>query len=103
MLVLHRGEVVGELSDEIPDMWFLEGRFAPSGTPAGHRFVARATTLDRRAALEDPTLALRVRLADTPTDRGTLFVVMSLADERLFGRRVFQKEAVEWAETNVPE
>ncbi len=103
MLVLCGGEVVGELSEELPDHEYLEGRFAASGTVAGARFSARASMLDPRAAMADPTRAIRVRLAEKLTDTGTTFVVMSLADGRLFGMFVFSDAAVDWAEKNIPE
>ncbi len=103
MFVLHRGEVVGELTEEMPDMWYLEGQFVPSVTPAGAQFAMRAQALVPRTALENPTQAIRTRLVETTDDPGVLFVVMSLAEGRLFGRRVFEKRAVEWAERNVPE
>jgi hypothetical protein len=37
MDVLNRGEVVGQLDELVPDMWYLEGRFTPVDTPAGAR------------------------------------------------------------------
>ncbi len=103
MHVLNRGEIVGTLSDSQPDMWYLEGTFAPVDTPNARRFVAAASALDVRAVEADPTQGLRALLQDAPDQPGTTFVVMSLSDGRLFGRCVFKPEAVEWANANVPE
>jgi hypothetical protein len=46
-----------------------------------------------------PLTTLRKKLVKI----GTKFVVMSLSDGRLFGRRVFDRRAVDRAERNVPE
>jgi hypothetical protein len=101
--VLNRGEVVGQLDDAMPDMWYLEGRFTPADTAAGARFAAAASALEVRATYHDHTLAIRSLLRESADDAGTVFVVLSLTDGRLFGRRVSEREAVQWATANVPE
>lgn len=84
-------------------MWYLDGKFIPSSTPHGERFVATATALDLNISSKDHTQAIRVMLRDSPNDEGALFVVMSLSEGRLFGRYVVDQEAVQWAIANVPE
>lgn len=103
MEVFNRGEVVGYLIDWMPDMWYIEGRFAPAESEAGVRFAAAASALDPRAALKDPSRGIRAVLRESPDEEGTTFITMSFADGRLFGRRVFDSEAVRWAHANVPE
>jgi hypothetical protein len=103
MQVLNRGDVVGTLSDEMPDMWFLEGAFTPSDTQRAREFVAAAESLDLNQAMTEPTRAIRAELRESPEQSGTTFIVMSLSEGRLFGRRVFDPAAVEWTLANVPE
>jgi hypothetical protein len=103
MDVLNRGEVVGRLADWIPDMWYLGGRFTSINSPAGVRFAAAASALDLRTVYDGHTHGIRALLRETPDDAGTVFIVMSLAEGRLFGRRVFEPEAVKWVAANVPE
>lgn len=100
--VLSGGELVGSLIDPRPDMWYLEGVFLPSDTPAGVRFAAAAAALDIRAAMADPTRGIRVEIREPPNDARTTFVVMSLSDGSMFGRCVFHPRAVEWTIENVP-
>ena len=94
MDVLNRGEVVGHLTDCVPDMWYLDGRFTPADTAAGARFVAAASALDARIAHGDPTRGIRVLLREAPDEEGSVFIVMSLSEGHLFGRRVFDPEAI---------
>jgi len=101
--VVNRGEIVGRLTDWMPDMWYLEGNFNPADSEAGARFAAAALALDLRTAYDDHTRAIRVLLRESPDDEGTVFVVMSLSEGRLFGRRVFEPSAVRWAVEHVPE
>lgn len=103
MDVLNRGEVVGRLTDSVPDMWYLEGQFAPADTTAGDRFAAAASALDVQVTFTDNSRAIRTLLRESSDDKGTVFVVMSLKDGRLFGRCVFEMDAVKWATANVPE
>ena len=103
MEVVSRGIVVGELTEAVPDMWYLSGRFIVAVSKEGSRFYSAATALDLRTAYSDPARALRVSLRETMDDTSTLFIVMSLADGELFGRRVFDHDAVEWVLKNVPE
>src|SRR6266542_1481889 len=95
--VLNRGEVVGQLTDAIPDMWYFEGRFTPLDTAAGARFAAAASALDPRLAYKDPSKAIRALLRESPEDEGTVLLVMSFTENRLFGRCVYDREAVQWA------
>jgi hypothetical protein len=101
--VVNRGEVVGKLTDWMPDMWYLEGNFTPAETSAGLQFARAASALDVRSAYNDQTRAIRALLRESPGDVGTVFLVMSLAEGRLFGRRVFERAAVQWALEHVPE
>jgi hypothetical protein len=101
--IVNRGEVVGHLSDWKPDMWYIEGRFVPADSQAGARFAAEASALDLRAAFDDHSRGIRAQLRESPSDVGTTFVVMSLANGQLFGRRVFESKAVQWVLANVPE
>jgi hypothetical protein len=101
--VLNRGEVVGRLVDAVPDMWYLEGRFVPADTPAGARFVAAASALDVQVTFHDHARAIQSILRESPEDEGTMFIVLSLSEGSLFGRRVFERPAVEWAAVHVPE
>lgn len=103
MDVFNRGEVVGQLTDWMPDMWYLEGKFTPAESEAGARFAAAASALNLRTAYDNPKRAIRALLREAPDDEGTVFVVMSLPDGRLFGRRVFRLEAVRWVIQHVPE
>ena len=103
MLVVCRGDVVGTLADAVPDMWFLEGTFSPGDSPGARRFAAAAAALDATEALADPTKAILASLRESPGGGDTTFIVMSLSGGRLFGRRVFDRAAIEWAEANVPE
>lgn len=103
LLVRHRGEIVGTLTDDSPNMSFLPGRFTPADTPAASRFVRAACAVDPSTSMEDPRSALRAYLLTSPAAEGTTFIVLSLTGDMLFGRRVFDSEGVEWAEANVPE
>lgn len=103
MDVLNRGEVVGQLIDPMPDMWYLEGQFMPGNTPAGARFAAAASALDVKIAFHDPTRGIRAMLRESPDDKGTLFIVMSLSEGCLFGRRVIEPDAAAWVHANVPD
>lgn len=101
--VLSRGEIVGELIDAIPDMWYLEGAFAPMQTQAAERFVQAASSLDAKAVDQNPKTGIRVLVRDNPDAEPTVFLVMSLSGGRLFGRLVLAREAVDWALKNIPE
>lgn len=100
--VLSFGEVVGSLCDARLDMWYLEGVFSPSTTPAGIRFAADVAALDPRDVMADPTKGIRVEIRDPPSEGRTTFVVMSLSGGRLFGRCVFDPREVAWVVQNVP-
>jgi hypothetical protein len=101
--VVNRGGVVGWLTDHRSDMWYLEGSFTPAETAAGARFAASASALDLRRAYDDPTLAIRALLRESPDSEGIVFLVMWLDNGTLFGRCVFELAAVQWAVEHVPE
>jgi len=103
MEIHNRGSLVGRLTNAIPDMWYLEGQFTPAETEEGTAFAGRASKLDLRNAMDDPKQAIRVVLREPNGETDTLFLVMGLTGNRLFGRRVFQAEAQQWAVANVPE
>lgn len=103
MQIRSRGEVLGILADPAPDMCYLEARFTPESTAAAVAFVARARALKPRQTLADPTKAIRAELVEPDDPVGAVFLVMSLKGDRLFGRRVIDLKAIEWAKANVPE
>jgi hypothetical protein len=103
MQVLSRGEVVGEFSDVMPDMWYLEGKFTPFDSPAGARFFAAASALSLSETMYDHERAIRSIIRESPDAAGIAFLVMSLSNGSLFGRRVFGQSAVEWIAAHVPE
>jgi hypothetical protein len=70
---------------------------------AGARFAAAASALDVRITYHDPTRAIRSLLRESSDGMGTVSIVLSLVSGNLFGRRVFDREAVQWAIANVPE
>jgi len=103
MHVINRGEIVGTLSDLVPDMWYLSGKFAVADTANGNRFLSAVSKLAIQTTYGDHSKAIRATLRESMDDPGTVFVVMSLQEGDLFGRRVFEQDAVNWVLKNVPE
>jgi hypothetical protein len=105
MDVIWRGNVVGQLNDAVPEMWYLEGSWQPLPTEPAKEFEQRARGLDAKAVMVNPSQGLRILLADHEEDlaQQTLCIVFSLHDGRLFVRRVFAEKAIRWARENVPE
>lgn len=103
MIVENRGEVVGHLTKATPDMWCIEGEFEPVASEAGSRFVTSALRLDPRVAAKDPKQGIRAHLRESSDDQGCVLIVISLAQGRLVGRRVFESSAVAYALAEVPE
>jgi hypothetical protein len=84
MEIHNRGNLVGLLTDAIPDMWYVEGQFTATKTEAGAAFAERAAKLDPRLAMRDQTQAIRAVLRETTPDTDILFLVMGLTGNRLF-------------------
>src|SRR5215218_7314662 len=101
--VISRNETIGRLEQAVPDMWYLEGRFVPASSEAAQEFSRRASALDAKAVFADPTRGIRAAIASTDGNGGrTTVIIFSLSEGQLFLRRVMEKDAVAWAETNVP-
>jgi hypothetical protein len=102
--VVNRGEIVGRLTDFVVlDGWYLEGTFIPVRFDAAARFVSAASALDFGKTYDDHTQGVRALLRELPGEEGSLFVVMSLSEGRLFGRRLFEPAAVRWTQVHVRE
>jgi hypothetical protein len=99
--VRWRGEVVGTLSEVVPDMWYIEGVWNPAATPRASEFAAKAGLLDPKVVLGDPTKGFRIEVEDGGSLGGAL--VLSLADGRLFIRRVLEEIAIKWLRSTVSE
>ena len=102
--VIWRGETVGRLEDAVPDMWYLEGQFVSDDSDASVAFAHRASKLNAKAVFSDLCQGLLASIA--PTDGSgdeTTVIILSLSDDVLFLRRVIDKNAISWAQANVPE
>ena len=99
--VRWRGEVVGTLSEGVPDMWYVDGVWTPADTPLASQFAAKAKVLDPKVVWRDSTKGIRIELGEGGVLGDALAV--SLANGRLLVRRVIAEAAVAWLRANVPE
>jgi hypothetical protein len=103
LTVIWRDQIVGELRDAVPDMWYLDGIWFPFSNQSAKEFDMLARGFDGREVMDDPKKGTRIVLCDpdVPDDEGTDALVISVYDDRLFVRRVFDKDAVVWLRGNV--
>jgi len=101
--VIWRDQMVGDLRDAVPDMWYLDGTWISNSTQAAQEFDSLARGFDVRQVIDDPKKGTRVLLCDpeTPDDSGADALVVSVYDDRLLVRRVIDKAAIAWLKSNV--
>lgn len=101
LTIVWRGKDVGLLVDAIPDMWHLEGRFEPNCTETAAEFVAIASGFNLKKVWRKPELGTHALLHSNLSPVPTHCVIISLTEDILFLRRVFDSKAVEWLLENV--
>ena len=103
MKVFHRNTFVGNFIDPESDMWYLDGKFEPTGNDESQLFIQLVQKLDAKACTEDPGKAIRVTLKESDNGDCILFIIMSFQDGKIFGRQIVDPEARQWAIDNIPE
>jgi hypothetical protein len=103
LTVIWRDESVGELRNAVPDMWYLEGTWLPFSTQSAQEFDQLARSFDGREVMSDPKKGTRIVLCDPDVQdhQGINALVISISDDRLFVRQVFNKDAIAWLKDNV--
>ncbi len=103
LLVSWRDNIVGELQNPMPDMWYLDGEWVSNGSKHAQDFEILVRNFDTKQVYQDHTKGTRALLFETKSLEGSGInaVIISLTDNRLFLRRVFEKEAIEWLVANV--
>ncbi len=104
IILFWRGEKIGELRNAIPDMWYLEGEWVPEINDVAKEFERIVSDFDAKKVCNDPKKGTRVVMIYEPemqVEMGTDALVISLNENRLFVRRVLEKEAIKWLKRNV--
>lgn len=91
-----RNEAIGELTQGVIDMYFLEGKWKSYHSEKSLAFENLAKDFDAKEVLSDFTKGTRIQLGYQDSDETIHAVVISLQDNWLFVRKVFHKEAIEW-------
>lgn len=87
MNLIYRGDALGTVAQCVPDMAYLERRFARGNNAAGAAFTSAAVSLDERSSFEKCE-GIETILKESPDGPGMVFLVMSLHNGSLFGRRM---------------
>lgn len=90
---------VGEIENTISDMWYLEGNWISNNSESSKDFEQLIVTFDAREVNKDPTKGTKVILKSG--DGMTHALIYSLENGKIFLRRVFKDEAVDWLLKNV--
>ena len=101
LTIQWRGEVVGHLVNALPDMWYLEGHFEPNHTQKSCEFVAFFKSFNPQEVFKKPELGTRALLYSELSPTPTHCFLISLTENILFLRRVFDSKAVKWLLENV--
>lgn len=92
---------IGRIENYMPDMWYLEGTWVSDNTSLAEEFETLARALNSKETFTDLSRGIRLILRNpVVTEKGknkdVHAVIISLTDNILFLRRIFDKEAVEW-------
>ncbi len=95
-----RGELIGELIDLIPDMWYLEGQWRSYGSDLSNKFEALVGSFDPKAVMTSPEKGTRIEIIEN-NSKPMHALAISLDNSLLFIRRVSMEKAIEWLINNV--
>jgi len=103
LFVSWRGGVVGELREPVPDMWYLDGEWVSNESPGARDFESLVRGFDAGQVYRDLAKGTRAILLETasPEESGVHAAIISLTGNRLFLRRIVDKDAVEWLVSTV--
>ena len=100
-LITWRGTEIGLLLVSNVDMWYLEGKWQSNGSVPAGEFETLAATFNARTVMGNPSTGTRVILTHINGEEPTHALILSLSDDLIYIRRVFEQKAVKWLIKNV--
>ena len=95
-----RDRPIGRLVNVIPDMWYLEGDWEALNDSHSRKFQEFASSFNPKIVMGNAQKGTRIQLHRAGEDLGYA-LVLSLDNQRLLIRRVYEPEAVQWLLSNV--
>ena len=95
-----KGELIGELIEPIPDMWYLEGKWRSNGSKLSNEFESLVESFNAKEVMISPEKGTRIEYIEGDS-KSLHALAISLDNELLFIRRVVMDKAVEWLIENV--
>lgn len=92
--IIWNHHCVGQITNAIPDAWYLEGNWVSNNSPGSLEFEKLVSGFDPKVIYKDPTKGAKIILKANGCE--TPGLVYSLENEQLFLRRVFSAEAINW-------
>jgi len=100
--IIWRDVEIGDFENAVPDMWYLEGEWKPNSKKEAQTFTSLVSEFDAMSVMKDWKNGTRVLLkSKEEIDVLIHALIISLNENKLLLRRVFENEAIERLLKNV--
>ena len=96
-----RGNAIGTITDQEIDIWYCNCQWLPNESAAAAEFRELVSSFNTQDILNTPELGTRIVLKDPGSNEETNALVISLEDQYLFIRYIYDTIAVAWLVKNV--
>jgi hypothetical protein len=96
-----RDKAIGTITNLEIDIWYCNCQWHPDESPAAAEFRELVSGFNTQEILNTPELGTRIILKDPGTNEETNALVISLEDQSLFIRYIYDRIAVNWLVKNV--
>ena len=99
--IFWRDKEIGNITDLETDMWYCNCTWNSNESNEAVEFSRLVSNFNTSEIMNDPAKGTRIVLKDTGLNEATNALVISLEDDALFIRNIFDAVAVKWLVENV--
>ena len=99
--IFWRNNEIGIITAEETDMWYCNCKWIPNGSDEAIEFKKLASNFNPKEVMNEPVKGTRVVLKPADSNESTNALILSLENDDLFMRYIYDEAAVNWLEKNV--